>query len=57
MSEALRAARLKRPLAELKRKADKAAQRGLWTQEDMDHADAAAADLVAHFALGREAGK
>jgi hypothetical protein len=40
--ERIRQYRVRQPIAELERKQRKAAQRGIWTQEDLDLADARA---------------
>lgn len=42
-------------LAELKRKADKARRRGIWTMEDIDYAKAEAFDLLSSIVFDDEA--
>jgi len=54
-AERIREARLHQPIEELKRKADKSRERAnLYSQEEIDLADAEARELVAYFARIKE---
>ncbi len=48
--EKIRQCRLKQPIEELRRKADKSVERSnVWTQEELDCADAEAKELAEYF--------
>lgn len=49
-SDYISSIRRQQPITELKRKADKAKRRAIWTREDLDLADAEAVELIAFFA-------